>query len=115
MPRKYDMYIGDVPADENCVQVSSAGVPYLHEMKRERSIYREQLRREFGPEPPNSELAIIRESHDFGSYYSLIFRYDDGDEKALEYGLKCESQGSLVWDETARRELGLKPNQKYAP
>jgi hypothetical protein len=91
------LYIGPCPADEPCAQTGiTEGAERLN--RAECSIYIEALRKVYGPEPENAFLMIKRESHDFGSYFEVVCRYDDTDAEAVDYAYKVES-GLGTWAE----------------
>lgn len=105
MSRDY-LNIGCTPASEDCQQVGT--VSYDGGLARkECEAYREQLRRQFGPEPEGARLAIKSFPHDFGNYLEVVCYFDDKYEDSVEYAFKCEGEASDTWDDAARAELGL--------
>lgn len=97
-----ELYIGCTPADEECAQVGSSD--YTERARKECRAYINQLIREFGEPPEGCRLAIKSNSHDFGTYYSVVCKYNDS-EAAATYAFKCEGEGSGTWDDEARKEL----------
>jgi hypothetical protein len=101
------LYIGSSPADEACAQVGSD--EYHDRARRECRAWIAQLRRVFGPEPPNARLALASNAHDFGSYLEVVCWFQSDDPLAAGYAYRCEGQAPTAWDELAREELGLAP------
>lgn len=99
------MYLGCTPSDESCAQVGSDG--YHEQARKECRAWIGQLRRAFGPEPPNAQLAVTSNEHDFGNYLEVVCWFDGADETAANYAVRCEGAAPTEWDEPARRELGL--------
>jgi len=62
-----------------------------------------------GPEPDGASLAIKSNPHDFGTYLSVVCHFAPDVAAALDYALRCESDGPQDWDEVARSELNLNP------
>lgn len=113
LERKYTMKdyinIGCSPAEEDCAQV---GQHDYHEQARKQCIaFRNQLRRQFGPEPEGARLVIKSFPHDFGSYMEVVCEYEETFEEeespSVDYAFKLESDMPLEWDMEARKELGI--------
>jgi len=106
------LYIGPTPADEACAQTGvTEGAERLN--KLECSYYIEALRKVYGPEPENAYLSIKRESHDFGTYFEVVCRFDDTDQAAVDYAYKVED-GLTLWSE-AEMEAPVKYDSKSQP
>ena len=88
---------------EDCAQVGTDN--YNKRARRECRAYLELLRRALGPEPPGARLSVKSNLHDFGSYLSVVCYFNPNDEAAMNYALRCESDGPKEWDAAARREL----------
>jgi hypothetical protein len=97
--------IGSSPASEDCAQVGSDG--YHKKAKKECGVFIGQIRRELGPEPPGASLSIKSFPHDFGNYMEVVCYFDDESEAAREYAFKCEAECPDMWDEEAKKELGM--------
>ncbi|MBI4294649.1 MAG: hypothetical protein HY669_00605 [Chloroflexi bacterium] len=97
------MSIGLAPSDEACVQVNLRG-DYHDAMKTECRRFLELIRKKLGPEPAGTRLAIKSNPHDFGNYYEVVCYYDDGDEDAVAYAFRCESDAPRTWDDDQRQE-----------
>ncbi len=95
--------IGSSPPEEDCAQLGRDD--YYPRARRECRAYIALLRRTLGEEPPGASLAIKSNEHDFGTYLSVVVYYEPGNDAALDYAFKCESEGPLTWDEQAREEL----------
>lgn len=99
------LYIGPVPAEEDCAQVGSHD--YAKRAKQECRIFVEQIRRYY-PEPENGYLSIKSNSHDYGTYYEVVAVFDMDCEAASEWAYDVESdpKGKLIrWDKEAQEQL----------
>jgi hypothetical protein len=97
--------IGSTPANESCAQVGTDN--YTKRAKKECLAYKNQLERSFKDSPDGCWLSIKGFPHDFGTYYEVIVRYDENDEKATEFAYKMEGESPADWDDEARKELGI--------
>ena len=95
--------IGATPINEDCVQVGTSN--YSREATKEASIFIDQLRRQFGPEPIGTSLSIKWFSHDFGPYVCVVCYYDQNSEESVNYALSCEDSAWEEWDDQSRLEL----------
>lgn len=86
--------IGSGPCEEACVQVSSD----LTAMKAECWRFINLIRKHLGPEPEGARLKVKSFPHDFGSYLEVVCFYDENNEAASDYALKCESDAPANWD-----------------
>lgn len=96
--------IGSTPSEETAVQVgtSNYGVNALIEC----STYIKQIQRYYGLPPEGSRLAVVPNSHEFGTYYEVGLKYSS--QAGFEYGLAVEHDEKCVlreWDDEARKEL----------
>lgn len=89
-----ELYIGDVPNDEESVQVTNE-YDYIPAMRAEARAYVNQLTRKF----PGLLFVARKEQHDFGPYYSVYLLYLDN--TTLPDGLEEVDH----WDDEARAEL----------
>lgn len=98
--------IGPVPCDEKCEQV---GMPNYDSFraKLECECFRNQLRRQFGPEPEGARLRIKSNPHDFGNYLEVVCHFDDAFPESVEYAFKCEGEAWTQWDNDNLVKLGL--------
>ncbi|MCA2720197.1 hypothetical protein [Microcystis sp. M169S2] len=95
--------ISPTPINEDCVQIGASN--YSRKATKEAAIFIDQLRRQFGPEPIGTRLAIKWFSHDFGSYATVICYYDQDSEESVDFAFSCESLAWENWDEQSRLEL----------
>jgi hypothetical protein len=102
--------IGSSPSEEDCAQVGTDG--YYPRARRECRAYIALIRRTLGDEPPGASLSVKSNEHDFGTYLSVVCYYEPGNEAALDYAFKCESEGPQDWDEAAKAELSQASTKK---
>lgn len=98
--------IGPTPPGEDCQQVGTRDYDPM-KARKECHAYIGVLRRKYGEEPEGARLIVKSNPHDFGSYLSVVCKYDPEDEAAANYALDCESGDPEFWDDEARKELGL--------
>lgn len=103
------LYIGPAPAEEDCAQLGQD--PDFHQRNRlECAVFREQIRRHYGPEPEGARLVIKTEHHDFGAYREVVVGYRGSVESAADYAFRVEADDLGVlqqWDDQSRELLGL--------
>ena len=104
MPYEY-LELGPCPSDEEPAQVGSEY--YAARARKECSVLRRQLERQFPDCQSLISLRIKSNSHDFGTYYELAVGYDPNDEQAFSLALEIEEKFPEFWDEESRLELGL--------
>ena len=97
--------VGCAPNLEDCAQVGQPD--YSIQARKECRAYMNQLRRMFGDEPEGAELSVKSNPHDFGTYFSVVCYYDPAFPASFQYALQCEGKISVLWDDDARRELGI--------
>ena|SRR3990167_1272859 len=99
----YDFFdLGSTPSDEECVQVSK-NQDYLGDMKREVKRYKDYLERLFSiPEELEGDcfFSIKSNSHDFGTYYEVVIKFNDEVDLAGEFASYVEHYCPQTWDET---------------
>lgn len=92
------IHIGSTPHEEDCAQV---GAPdYAQKARAECTRFRDQILRHY-PEPDHGYLAVKGFSHDFGTYYEVIARFDDNDEDAVRwaFAIEADEKGVLArWE-----------------
>lgn len=96
------------PPLEDCAQVGRED--YFDQARKECRAYIGLLRRSIGPEPEGVRLSVKSNPHDFGSYLTVVVFYDPAVSAAVDYAFACEANGPHLWDDIARRELGITPN-----
>ena len=97
------MYIGVCPCEEVCVFVTNRQ-DYMRAMRFEVGTFRDQLIRQLGEPPEGAYFKVQSNPHDFGTYYSLEFMYDEDSRDGLDYGLRAEC-GLTHWDAEAKAKL----------
>lgn len=102
--------IGSAPASEDCAQVGSEG--YSARAHRECRAYMAQLERAYPGMPNGMNLKMTSHPHDFGTYYEVTVSFNDDNEAHNEFLWGKLENGCDVWDEIARKELGLDVEQK---
>ena len=104
--------IGSSPPDEACAQVGSED--YYERAQRECKAYINQLWRHLKSQkdisrdnaPASFRLAIKSNSHDFGTYYEVVAKFDDKNEDAMNLAFFLEGNSPANWDDEAKKELG---------
>ena len=91
------MYLGSSPADEPCVQAGTSG--YYERSREECERYIKLIRKCLGPEPENAKLAIKNNPHDLGDYLEVVCYFENTDERACEYAIRCDNRGPLEWSD----------------
>jgi hypothetical protein len=87
--------LGPTPADEECAQLGSEN--YEDKAREECKRHIERIKEVCGKEPKRAHLGIKSFEHDFGIYFEVVCYYDDDNEEATEYALKCEGEGPTTW------------------
>jgi hypothetical protein len=98
----YDyIYLGPVPANEPCTQTTDDqyGVKAYAECSR----YRDLLKRAYseahdGRECP-ARIMVKGESHDFGTYYEVVCKFDANDHAQCEAAYWLDSNSPTEWPE----------------
>ncbi len=99
--------IGPSPANEKCAQVGQAD--YARQARRECNRFIELLRKTIGEEPGSAYLATKSNPHAFGTYYEVVCYYDDTDEEATRYAVRCQDDAPTEWGDDSSEnaaELG---------
>jgi|688.fasta_scaffold19139_14 hypothetical protein len=92
MPSYEFIYLGSTPANEKPLPVGDPGV--WDECQR----WRRQLEKKFGASKPETcSFRIMREAHEFGSYYEVAIRFDPSDRRALDWAYEVESNLPTEW------------------
>lgn len=94
------LYIGSTaPYDEKCVLIGQPGFDVRARL--EGQLFIDQIRSYYGKAVGSGELLVTPNNHDMGTYYSLEYRYVQGDQKALDYGIMVENDDKRAlarWD-----------------
>ena len=99
--------IGSSPANEPCAQVGTED--YAQKARAECQRFLELIRTNMGEEPGSARLSIKANSHDFGTYYEVVCYYDDTDEEATRYAVRCRDDQPAEWGEDAPPAQELSP------
>ena len=91
------MTIGSSPCDESCVSVGEPN--YYPRAQEECARFIELIRKKLGEEPPGARLATKSFPHDFGTYHEVVCHFEDSDEEARIYALRCESEAPRTWQD----------------
>ena len=91
------MDIGSTPSDEPCAQVGEDN--YMERAREECNRFIELIRKKLGEEPPGARLAVKSNPHDFGTYLEVVCHFEDSDEEARIYALRCESEAPRTWQD----------------
>jgi hypothetical protein len=114
--------LAPTPHDEECTQ---AGQDIQDNIKECRALIG-QLIRVHGEPPDGAEFILIRNDHEFGTYYEAGIFYammteeemeeaDQDETPSLLYAQKCESGIPDKWDAEALAELVEVGHTKYLP
>jgi hypothetical protein len=109
--------IGPGPWEEDCVQVNKDG-DYTAAMRAECKRYIALIRKHLGMEPDGARLTVKGFPHDFGTYYEVVCVYNEDNEEAVEYALRCESDAPATWDldlPLVCSLLGVTPIESFDP
>ena len=91
-------YLGPVPPEESCLQVGAHN--YTEQAaEAECRRYIELIRKVVGKEPNGVKLRVKWSDHDLGRYAEVVCEFDDKYPEAVDYALRCESEGPLTWDD----------------
>ena len=88
--------IGATPVNEPCQQLGRADYD-PRAAKAECRRFIRNIRYVLGNEPEGAMLRVRSNNHDFGTYYEVACYYENGNDKALEYATKCESEAPPTW------------------
>lgn len=108
--------LAPTPVNEICTEAGKDAILGITES----TALVNQLIREQGLPPEGIEFFILRNEHDFGSYYEAAIFYDepkemdeDQESQALLYAQKTESNIPENWDSLAKQELREKGHPLY--
>jgi len=110
------------PHDEECTQAGGE----VSDMLIECRALINQLIRVNGEPPPGAEFILVKNDHEFGTYYEVGIFFDmlteeemeesDKDETpSQEYAQKCEMGIPSTWDKEALTEIKEAGHTKYLP
>ena len=87
--------LGAVPARECFTPGGEVGDAQraLAECRRYVALLRDVI----GPEPHGAELQIRRAAPERGSYLEVVVEYDDQNNVARAYAIRCDREGPTTW------------------
>jgi len=88
--------LGAVPARECAAQVGE--VRYADRAFVECQRYVALLRHAIGPEPEGARLHIRRSEPDLGSYLEVVVEYEEMDNVARAYAIRCDREAPTRWE-----------------
>jgi hypothetical protein len=88
--------LGAVPARESSAHVGETA--YVERAFLECQRYMTLLRHVIGPEPEGARLRIRRSAPDCGSYLEVIVEYDDENNVARAYAIRCDREAPTRWE-----------------
>jgi hypothetical protein len=89
--------IGGTPCDENCVATGKT-LDFEALNRLECDAYTLALRRFYGEPPEGSWFRNKANSHDFGTYFEVVYVYDPAIDAHLAYASRVE-QGLKTWSQ----------------
>jgi len=112
------------PHEEECAQVGQDD--YIGDNLIECRVLVAQLIRVHGEPPPGADFVLIKNEHEFGTYYEVGIFFDMLTEEEMEeaeqdetpsqlYAQKCESGIPAKWDDKALADLLEAGHSKYIP
>ena len=108
MSRIETIDLGPVPADEDCIQTADPDyeVKALEECNRWLLLLRASYAEAHGcmPEDHGAKLRVRGSSHDFGTYYEVVVRFDEDDHRALQAAFWLESDSPTHWPKVRPNE-----------
>ena len=88
--------LGAVPARESAVRVGEPG--YAERALAECQRYVTIVRDAIGSEPDGAQLRIRRSGPDAGSYLEVVVEYDDENNVARAYAIRCDREAPTSWE-----------------
>ena len=87
--------VGEGPAEESCAQVGDRD--YTRNARTECQAYIEAIRKVCGRDPEGARLKVKSNPHDYGSYLSVVVRFDSENQAAVDYAFKVEKDAPTTW------------------
>ena len=88
--------LGAVPARETFTRAGEAGDAQRAHAECRR--YVALLRDAIGPEPRGAQLRIRRSEPERGSYLEVVVEYDDENNVARAYAIRCDREAPTTWE-----------------
>ena len=94
------IYLGPSPSNEPCVQTTDPD--YELKAREECGRYADQLRRLYsaahgGAECP-AQIRVKGESHDFGTYFEVVARFNDRDHEQMRAAFWLDEHAPENWE-----------------
>ena len=95
--------LGTVPAGETPAAASE--IDYAGRAFWQCRRFIELLRHTFGAEPAGAKLRVRRSGPDFAPYLEVVVEFDDANDAARAYAIRCGRETPTRWDQTAGTAL----------
>jgi hypothetical protein len=98
----YDyIYLGSSPANEPCVQSTDPdyGIKAHAECSRYKAILQRLYSEAHDGQPCPARIMVKSESHDFGTYYEVVCKFDCDDTEQCEAAYWLDSNSPVQWPE----------------
>ena len=110
------MEIGSSPYNEECAQVGTDN--YSEVARRECKAFIGQLYRTLESNgikrdelPEGFSLITKGSSHDFGTYYEVVCKFNSEDERSWDLYSYIDDNCPEMWDSIALKELGIERSE----
>ena len=90
--------LGTVPSHEYSADIETAGYAGIAFLQCRRFIV--LLRHVFGLEPEGARLRVRRSDQGFDPYMEVVVEYDDQNNAARTFAMRCEREGPKTWLES---------------
>ena len=95
--------LGTVPACE--APAAAIEVDYGGRAFRQCRRFIALLRHTVGAEPDGAKLRVRRSGPDFNPYVEVVVEFDDGNDAARAYAIRCDREAPTRWNRTAEKGL----------
>ncbi len=108
------MALGTVPAGETPAAASE--IDYAGRAFWQCRRFIELLRRTVGTEPAGAKLRTRRSGPDFDLYLEVVVEFEDANDAARAYAIRCDREAPTRWDQTGGTALAasLSPQRTLA-
>ena len=90
------MALGSAPAGETPIAVGE--IEYAARAFLECQRYIKLVRKAIGPEPEGARLRVWRSEQDVDPYLEVIVEYDDANNVARAYAIRCDREAPTRWE-----------------
>jgi hypothetical protein len=94
-----ELDLGPIPAMEECAQVGARDYDYRERALAECRQYIAAIKKKLGEPPDGCELRVKSNPHDFGTYYSVVARFNPKDAQAVDYSYGADGNAPMTWEE----------------